>query len=50
MVVDVETQCKMYIPLRAAFWFLQDLLGRGLGFVSQIEDPVVLGLGNIFKN
>jgi hypothetical protein len=32
MVVDVETQCKMYIPLWTAFLFLQDLLGRGLGF------------------
>jgi len=29
MVVDVETQCKLYIPLWTASWFLQDLLGRG---------------------
>jgi hypothetical protein len=29
---DVKTQCKMHIPLWTASWFLQDLLGWGLGF------------------
>ncbi len=47
--MDVETQCKTYIPLWTTSWFLQDLLGQGLGFFFQIEDPLVLGLGNIFK-
>jgi hypothetical protein len=38
----------MYEPMLASFWFLWKLLGSSLSFYK-LEDPMVLGLANIFK-